>query len=114
MTWIATVAKLAPHVIKLGELAISALPHFTQSKSEGPLVLEDRRMAQQIAELQVAATDNADAIRKIAGDLQAALSALEQAAEAVDARFRRLERMLYLAVALAIVLGAIGIALSLR
>jgi hypothetical protein len=106
MTWITTVAKLAPHVIELGKLAISAVPHFTQAKGDASPALEDKTLQRQIAELQAAATDNADAIRKIAGDLQAALTTLEQAAEAAERRIRRVERLVYLAIAVS--LGALA------
>lgn len=98
MAWITTVVNLAPHLLKLSEIAVAAVPHFTRRKAEPAVVIPavdtDRVTQQQIAELQAVAAQNAEYIRELAGDLQTAITAIE-------VRFRRLELLIYAALALA-------------
>ncbi len=101
MAWLAAVTKLAPHVLQITEIAISAIPHLTRRKAQGAPAIEDKAtQQQQIEELQEAATQNADYIRKLAADLQVALSAIEESGEAIEKRFRGLEILAYSALAL--------------
>jgi hypothetical protein len=101
MAWLAAVTKLAPHVLQITEIAISAIPHLTRRKGpDAPAIADKATQQQQIDELQEAATQNADFIRKLANDLQLALSAIEDGGEILEARFRRLEILAYSALAL--------------
>jgi hypothetical protein len=98
MAWLTTMTKLAPYLLQLGEIGVSALPHFTRRKPEAAapvLEPEDRVTQQQIAELQAAATQNAAHIRELASDLTEALAAIE-------VRLRRAEVIAYIALAVAI------------
>jgi hypothetical protein len=110
MTWLTAVTKLAPYV---AEIAVAAIPRFTQRKVD-PAAIEGKTPQQQIAELQAAATQNAEYIRKLATELQAAITALEEGGEAIDARFRRFEMLTYVALGLSAVLALAVLAFWLR
>ncbi|MBX3652089.1 MAG: hypothetical protein KF771_12030 [Burkholderiales bacterium] len=74
-----------PHV---GTIVSVAAPAFTKMRSgaaDNPATVQ-----QQIAELQAAASQNATHIRELAAQLQATVTALEQAAAVAEARQRRL------------------------
>ena len=115
MAWLAAVTKLAPHVLQITEIAISAIPHLTRRKAQDtPAIADKTTQQQQIDELQEAATQNADFIRKLAADLQMALSAIEESGEAMETRFRRLEVLLYSALALSGLAVAAALALWIR
>ena len=102
MAWLTTVLKLAPHVIELGKLGVSALPNFTQRKSETPTASIDPATQQQIAELQAAALKNAEDVHTLASDLKNAITAIEQGGQAIETRFRRLAFLAYAALGLSI------------
>jgi hypothetical protein len=108
MTWLGAVARLAPIV---ADVAMQVIPHFTQRRTGEPAAIEDGAVPQQIAELQRAALQNAENIRKLASDLQEALLALEQAGEAMEQRVRRAERLAWVGLAVSIVLAAALLAL---
>jgi hypothetical protein len=102
MAWLTAATKLAPHVLKLGEIAVTALPHFSSRKSELPPQI-DEVTRREIAELQAAATRNAETIRQLAADLKSAITGIEDGGKAIEARFRRLEFLAYSALVLSIV-----------
>jgi len=114
MAWLTTVAKLAPYVIRLGEIGVSALPHFTQRRTEVTPASVDTTLQRQIDELQSAATANAEHIRKLANDLTEAIAALEHGGETIERRFRRLEWLAGSALALSALATASSLALWLR
>lgn len=114
MAWLSAVTKLAPYAIDIGKVAVSALPHLTQRKSGPPAGIADAPLRPEIVELQSAATQNAEDIRKIAGDLSAALIAIENGGKTIEARFRRLEFLAYAAIALSVLSTALTAALWLR
>ncbi len=64
--------------------------------------------SQQIAELQAAASQNAEHIRELAAQLQSTVAALEKGAEVAESRLRR--AVLFCAVAVALSLFALGLA----
>jgi hypothetical protein len=114
MAWLSTVTKLAPLALELGKIAVSALPHLTRRKSDIAAATEDLPFRPDIAELQSAATQNAEDIRKIASDLRNALIAIEDGAKTIEARFQRLEGLAYAALAISIISAASTLALWLR
>ena len=73
-----------PHV---GTLITVAAPVFTKKSAEA--ANQAQLMQQQIAELQAAASQNADNIKALAEQLQSTVSALHQAAAIAEARLRR-------------------------
>jgi hypothetical protein len=93
-----------PHV---GTLITAAAPVFTRKSAEAANQVQ--LMQQQIAELQGAATQNADNIKALAVQLQETLAALHQAAAIAEARLRRAFALCMVAVALSAV--TLGVAL---
>ena len=90
-----------PHV---GDILAAAKPVFTKRRPEAPVP-----ESQQIAELQAAASQNAEHIRELAAQLQSTVAALEKAAEVAESRLRR--AVLFCAVAVALSLFALIVAL---
>jgi hypothetical protein len=93
-----------PHV---GTLITVAAPVFTRKSAEA--ANQAQLVQQQIAELQAAASQNADNIKALAGQLQDTVAALYQAAAIAEMRLRRA----YLLCAVAIALSAITLAVAL-
>jgi hypothetical protein len=114
MAWLTTAIKLAPHALKLGEIAVSTLPHLTYRMRTAVPEISEPPMLPEIIELQSAATQNAEDIRKIAEDLKDALIAIEEGGRTLESRFRRLELIGYAALGLSILATLLTIALWLR
>ncbi|MFZ9151694.1 MAG: hypothetical protein ACO22T_11050 [Burkholderiales bacterium] len=74
-----------PHV---GTIVSVAAPAFTKKKTDAADT-QAALLQQQIAELQIAATQNAKLIRELAEQLQTMVTALEKAAAIAEARHRR-------------------------
>ncbi|MGA7985312.1 MAG: chemotaxis protein [Burkholderiales bacterium] len=82
--WAAALKAVLPYV---ANIVTAAIPAFTARKGQ------DRSAevtAQQIGELQSAATHNAESIKVLAEQLQHTVSAVEQGAANVDQALRRL------------------------
>ena len=82
--WVAALKAVLPYV---ANIVTAAIPAFTARKGQ------DRSAevtAQQIGELQSAATHNAESIKVLAEQLQRTVSAVEQGAANVDRALRRL------------------------
>jgi hypothetical protein len=101
--WLVPALKaVLPHV---GTIISMAAPVFTRKSAQA--ANQAQLMQQQIAELQSAATQNADNIKALAVQLQETLAALHQAAAIAEARLRRAFALCLLAIALsAFTLGA--------
>jgi chromosome segregation ATPase len=76
-------------------------PAFTRKKVE-TLPSQTELLNQQIAELQAAASSNADQIRQLAAQLKEVVAALEQAASDAQAARRRATRLSILATAISL------------
>jgi methyl-accepting chemotaxis protein len=76
-------------------------PAFTRKKVE-TLPNQTELLNQQIAELQAAASSNADQIRQLAAQLKEMVAALEQAASAAQAARQRATRLSVLATAISL------------
>lgn len=103
--WLVAVAKAAlPHV---ESIISAAVPMFTarrtQDRERAPEIV-----AQQIAELQNASVQNAEAIKLLAEQMQKTLTALEQGASETERRIKRARQLSIVAVAIAAL--ALGIA----
>jgi len=92
---------ILPHV---GSIVDAAKPVFTRKKPETGTDLQ-----QQIAELQAAATANAEHVKELAEQLQSTVAALEQSALIAESRLRRatLSASISLAVSVAALLVAL-------
>jgi t-SNARE complex subunit (syntaxin) len=85
--WLSALKAVLPYVTNI---VTAAIPAFTARKGQ------DRSAevtAQQIAELQDAATHNAESVKVLAEQLQRTVSALEQGAANVDRALRRLRAL---------------------
>jgi hypothetical protein len=81
-SWLLPALKaVLPHV---GSIVDAALPVFTRRKTESADLVQ-----QQIAELQAAASHNAEHVKELAGQLQSTVTALQQTAALADLRLRR-------------------------
>lgn len=74
-----------PHV---GTIISAAAPVFTRKRA-ADAQSQAELLQQQVAELQSAVSKNAENIRELAAQLQATVAAIDQAATAAEARFRR-------------------------
>ncbi|SBP86892.1 conserved hypothetical protein [Thiomonas delicata] len=95
-SWLAAINAALPYIDSIAKIA---LPAFGQRKSSREANEDTHR---QLAELQTAVTHNAEHVRELAVQLQAALSALEQAAAEAAAAQRRLRLLLNVVGALAL------------
>ena len=81
-SWLLPALKaVLPH---LGDIVSAAKPAFTRRKPESGTDVQ-----QQIAELQAAASQNAEHVKELAEQLQSTLTALEKTAELADMRLKR-------------------------
>jgi hypothetical protein len=107
---IPTLKAILPHV---SDVVSAVKPAFTRKKVEAPA--SGDLLQQQIAELQSAASQNADHIKELAAQLQSTVAALEHAAATAEARLRRAVVMCAVAMALSVVSLFVALAaLSLR
>lgn len=103
--WLAPALRaVLPH---LGSIVSAVVPAFTQKKTEA-VANQMQLLQDQIAELQSAALQNAEHVKKLATQLQSTVSVLEEAALAAEIRLRRTFRF---SVA-AIVVAVTGLALA--
>ena len=95
--WVSALKAVLPYVTNV---VTAAIPAFTARKGQ------DRSAeitAQQIAELQDAATHNAESVKVLAEQLQHTVSALEQGALNADRALRRLRLLALASLLLALV-----------
>ncbi len=92
-----------PHV---GDILSAAKPAFTRRKPE-PAANTPDLVAQQIAELQSAVSQQATHIKELAAQLENTVAALETAAERAEGRLRRV--LVFSALAVAFSLAALGV-----
>lgn len=88
---------LAPYVT---QVATAAIPAFTSKPAE--VAKSDPVVAQQIQELQAAATQNAESIHVLAEKLQHAILSLEVAAQDGKRQIAAYKMVLFVALALSI------------
>ena len=101
--WLVALKAILPHV---GTVITAAKPLFT-AKSAANDANPTRLLQQQIAELQSAASSNAESTKELAAQLQTAIKAIEQAATVAQARLRQA------LIVSAVALGASAVALCL-
>jgi uncharacterized protein YukE len=108
-TWLIPALKaVLPHV---GTIISAAAPVFTR-KSASAAQNQTALLQQQVGELQSAVSRNAEHIKDLAAQLQTTVAAIEQAAVAAEARFRRVTALCVASVGLSAV--ALGYALFTR
>jgi chromosome segregation ATPase len=102
--------------IAVGQLVLNNLdtilgvvkPAFTRKRVE-TLPSQTELLNQQIAELQAAASNNADQIRQLAAQLKEVVAALEQAASSAQAERRRLTRLSIIATTISLAAAAAAV-----
>ncbi|GAB3302663.1 hypothetical protein [Luteimonas notoginsengisoli] len=77
--WFTVVAPFLPDIIQM------AKPMFTRDKGAD-------KIPQQIKELQDAATQNADAVKQLAGEMQRTLASLQQGANQLETTLAALQQ----------------------
>lgn len=96
----------------IAQVATVAIPAFT-SKSSGESK-SDPVVAQQIAELQNAVTQNAQSVHTLAEKLQQVIEGLESTAEEAKNQATAYKKGLYLAIGLSVISAGISLSLILR
>ncbi len=105
--WIIPALKaILPHV---GDIVSAAKPIFTRAKPGAVSMPSDGSVQQQIAELQAVAAQNDAHIRELAEQLQTAVTALEEAALAADAKAQRLVRICVLSMGVSVVAACVSL-----
>ncbi|MFT3761862.1 MAG: hypothetical protein QM761_04445 [Pseudoxanthomonas sp.] len=96
-SWITIAAPYLPEIVRL------AKPLFTRTPpADNAQHLRIDVLNEQIAELQNAATTNADAIGKLAADMQKTLEVLQLGAERAEKRVQSTQRIAWVAVTAAL------------
>jgi hypothetical protein len=107
-TWITIAASSLPEIIRM------ARPLFTRTpQADNEQQVRMDVIGEQIAELQDAATQNADSIRKLATDMQKTIEVLQLGADRAERRLRRANQLVLVAAtasALAFALAAYALA----
>ena len=83
-TWITIAASSLPEIIRMARPLFTRTPPLDNSQQ-----LRMDVIGEQIAELQDAATQNADSIRKLATDMQKTIEVLQIGADRAERRLRR-------------------------
>jgi hypothetical protein len=104
--WNLVAKAVLPHV---ADIVSAAGPVFTKRKSEDPSAVQPTLLQEQINELQAASAQNTEYIKELASQLQTTISALEQGAQAADAKVRRAYLLCYTASAIALI--SLGVSL---
>ena len=97
VTWITIAASSLPEIIRMARPLFTRTPQVDNSQQTRMDVI-----GEQIAELQDAATQNADSIRKLATDMQKTIEVLQLGADRAEHRLRRASRMTLIATTVAI------------
>ncbi|NDK40242.1 hypothetical protein DT603_15495 [Pseudoxanthomonas gei] len=102
-TWISIAASSLPEIIRM------ARPLFTRTPpADNSQQLRLDVIGEQIAELQDAATQNADSIRKLATDMQKTIEVLQLGADQAERRLRRASQLTLVATTVAILAFALA------
>lgn len=89
---------ILPHI---GTIVSAAVPVFTKKNTD--TAANQAVLQQQITELQSAASQNALHIKELAAQLQRTVTAIEQAAEIAEAKYRRVFFVCIVAIILSVI-----------
>lgn len=95
-TWITIAASSLPEIIRMARPLFTRTPQVDNSHQ-----LRLDVIGEQIAELQDAATQNADSIRKLATDMQKTIEVLQVGADRAERRLRRANTLTLVATTMA-------------
>ena len=102
-TWITIAASSLPEIIRVARPLFTRTPQVDNSHQ-----LRMDVIGEQIAELQDAATQNADSIRKLATDMQKTIEVLQVGADQAERRLRRASQLTLIATTVAILAFALA------
>ena len=102
-TWIIIAASSLPEIIRMARPLFTRTPQVDNSHQ-----LRMDVIGEQIAELQDAATQNADSIRKLATDMQKTIEVLQVGADQAERRLRRASQLTLIATTVAILAFALA------
>ena len=105
--WMAALKAVLPYVTNIVTAAIPVFSRRGQDRSS-------ETMAQQIAELQSAATHNAESVRVLAEQLERTVTALEQGAANAERTLRRARLLATASLCVALAALAIAVAVLVR
>lgn len=111
-SWLLPALKaILPHV---GMIVDAAKPVFTRKKAEVATPAGADVVQQQIAELQAAASQNAEYVKELAGQLQSTVAALQSSAALAESRLRRATLAASISVAVSVAALLVALASYLR
>ena len=102
-TWITIAASSLPEIIRMARLLFTRTPQVDNSHQPQMDVI-----GEQIAQLQDAATQNADSIKKLATDMQKTIEVLQVGADQAERRLRRASQLTLIATTVAILAFALA------
>ena len=102
-TWITIAASSLPEIIRLARPLFTRTPQVDNSHQ-----LRMDVIGEQIAELQDAATQNADSIKKLATDMQKTIEVLQVGADQAERRLRQASQLTLIATTVAILAFALA------
>lgn len=102
-TWITIAASSLPEIIRMARPLFTRTPPVDNSHQQRMDVMNE-----QIIELQDAATQNADSIRKLATDMQKTIEVLQLGADRAERHLRRASQMTLIATTVSILAFALA------
>ena len=103
-TWITIAAPYVPEIIRLARPLFTRTPPQVDNSQQ----LRIDVIGAQIAELQDAATQNADSIRKLATDMQKTIEILQAGADQAERRLRHASQLTLVATTVAVLAFALA------
>jgi len=102
-TWITIAASSLPEIIRMARPLFTRTPQVDNSHQPRMDLIDE-----QIAQLQDAATQNADSIKKLATDMQKTIEVLQLGADQAERRLRRASQLTLIATTVAILAFALA------
>ena len=102
-TWITIAASSLPEIIRMARPLFTRTPQVDDSHQPRMDLIDE-----QIAQLQDAATQNADSIKKLATDMQKTIEVLQVGADQAERRLRRASQLTLIATTVAILAFALA------
>ena len=102
-TWITIAASSLPEIIRMARPLFTRTPQVDNSHQPRMDLIDE-----QITQLQDAATQNADSIKKLATDMQKTIEVLQVGADQAERRLRRASQLTLIATTVAILAFALA------
>ena len=102
-TWITIAASSLPEIIRMARPLFTRTPQVDNSHQPRMDLIDE-----QIAQLQDAATQNADSIKKLATDMQKTIEVLQVGADQAERRLHRASQLTLIATTVAVLAFALA------